>query len=229
MKMNLRTAAAAAVAAIGVCWAASAAQALTTTVNPNQAISDNSTVSIPITVTDSGLLTSLSITVAASHTWIGDLRFQLQNPSGLLTLTLMNRPVGSGESSDLLSSFPITFIDGAPNDAETMGNTIGATAVVCRDDGRCSYFANPDGDASSTLINFAGFNASEVNGIWHLLVQDSATADTGTVASITLTYDLATNGVSEVPLPAALPLFASGLGALGFTGWRKRRKNAAAA
>jgi hypothetical protein len=34
--------------------------------------------------------------------------------------------------------------------------------------------------------------------------------------------------VSETPLPSALPLFASGLGALGLLGWRKKRKNAAA-
>jgi len=32
----------------------------------------------------------------------------------------------------------------------------------------------------------------------------------------------------EVPLPAALPLFVSGLGALGLLGWRRKRKNAAA-
>ena len=31
------------------------------------------------------------------------------------------------------------------------------------------------------------------------------------------------------PIPAALPLFASGLGALGFMGWRKRRKSATVA
>ena len=34
---------------------------------------------------------------------------------------------------------------------------------------------------------------------------------------------------SETPLPAALPLFASGLGALGLVGWRKKRKAAALA
>ena len=34
--------------------------------------------------------------------------------------------------------------------------------------------------------------------------------------------------VSSAPLPAALPLFASGLGALGLFGWRRKRKNAAA-
>ena len=46
------------------------------------------------------------------------------------------------------------------------------------------------------------------------------------------TVDLQTvityTGVSATPLPAALPLFASGLGALGLLGWRRKRKNAAA-
>jgi hypothetical protein len=35
--------------------------------------------------------------------------------------------------------------------------------------------------------------------------------------------------LSPVPLPAALPLFASGLGALGLLGWRRKRKAAALA
>jgi hypothetical protein len=34
---------------------------------------------------------------------------------------------------------------------------------------------------------------------------------------------------SETPLPAALPLFATGLGALGLLGWRRKRKAQAAA
>ena len=38
---------------------------------------------------------------------------------------------------------------------------------------------------------------------------------------ITYTYDPLP---SQVPLPAALPLFATGLGALGLIGWRRKRK-----
>ena len=34
--------------------------------------------------------------------------------------------------------------------------------------------------------------------------------------------------LAETPLPAALPLFASGLGGLGLIGWRRKRKKAAA-
>jgi hypothetical protein len=39
--------------------------------------------------------------------------------------------------------------------------------------------------------------------------------------------DIALTG-GATPLPAALPLFATGLGALGLFGWRRKRKNAAA-
>jgi len=34
--------------------------------------------------------------------------------------------------------------------------------------------------------------------------------------------------IGATPLPAALPLFATGLGAMGLLGWRRKRKNAAA-
>lgn len=43
---------------------------------------------------------------------------------------------------------------------------------------------------------------------------------TGTVSSIT-------GGTGATPLPASLPLFAGGLGALGLFGWRRKRKAAA--
>jgi hypothetical protein len=39
--------------------------------------------------------------------------------------------------------------------------------------------------------------------------------------------DVSVNAV--VPLPAALPLFATGLGALGLLGWRRKRKTQATA
>jgi hypothetical protein len=41
-------------------------------------------------------------------------------------------------------------------------------------------------------------------------------------------YDSLNITVAQTPLPAALPLFATGLGALGLLGWRRKRKNAAA-
>jgi hypothetical protein len=46
--------------------------------------------------------------------------------------------------------------------------------------------------------------------------------------TIAVTFDNIDITVSQTPLPAALPLFASGLGALGLLGWRRKRKASAA-
>ena len=43
------------------------------------------------------------------------------------------------------------------------------------------------------------------------------------------TWLFVTTTVSTTPIPAALPLFASGLGAMGLLGWRRKRKVAAVA
>jgi hypothetical protein len=51
---------------------------------------------------------------------------------------------------------------------------------------------------------------------------ESLTQAAGQVALIDVN-----SGVTATPLPAALPLFASGLGALGLFGWRRKRKTAA--
>jgi hypothetical protein len=37
-------------------------------------------------------------------------------------------------------------------------------------------------------------------------------------------YFIEYENVAPIPLPAALPLFGTGLGILGFLGWRRRRK-----
>ena len=39
--------------------------------------------------------------------------------------------------------------------------------------------------------------------------------------------DLTSGSLTATPLPAALPLFATGLGAIGLIGWRRKRRNAA--
>ena len=41
-------------------------------------------------------------------------------------------------------------------------------------------------------------------------------------------YHLTSGSLTATPLPAALPLLATGLGAMGLLGWRRKRKNAAA-
>jgi hypothetical protein len=55
------------------------------------------------------------------------------------------------------------------------------------------------------------------------------TSGLGTTSLIlTLARMETTVGISETPLPAALPLFATILGGAGFVAWRRKRKAAAA-
>ena len=81
-----------------------------------------------------------------------------------------------------------------------MGNTIGGTAVICRDDGRCVYLPNPDGDVSSTLYSLAGFAGESSIGDWQVCLSDLYPKDVGTLASAQL--DLT---CSAAPAQAALP------------------------
>jgi hypothetical protein len=57
----------------------------------------------------------------------------------------------------------------------------------------------------------------------------SPCSGTGWSGDLMLTYTYDAAAVPEVPLPAALPLFATGLGALGLLGGRRKKKAAAPA
>jgi hypothetical protein len=100
--------------------------------------------------------------------------------------------------------------------------------------GGCS-FCNPPAD--SVLGTDASINTTDalvfqnalstspdpITAVWFFnsatgLVSEESTSASGT----------ATPAVSATPLPAALPLFVTGLGALGLLGWRRKRKSAAA-
>lgn len=72
---------------------------------------------------------------------------------------------------------------------------------------------------SSNLGEFYGLTGS---GIAYALLQGSGS---DYILIDNFTYQI--GDTSAVPVPAALPLFASGLGLLGLAGWRKRRKAAA--
>jgi hypothetical protein len=72
----------------------------------------------------------------------------------------------------------------------------------------------------TSFIGFAGGTFTDGT-IGHGL--DASIID---ASSLTVTFTAET---SATPLPAALPLFATGLGALGLLGWRRKRKAQAAA
>jgi hypothetical protein len=94
---------------------------------------------------------------------------------------------------------------------------------------------------NTPLFSFSTDSAGNITD-WQIIVQDSnnviETVLTGgpedfgeTLVGLGINHGPPgtwTTPVSQTPLPAALPLFAAGLGALGLLGWRRKRKNAAA-
>jgi hypothetical protein len=78
-----------------------------------------------------------------------------------------------------------------------------------------------------TFISFTGFDVTfDVTAIDNIQDPFNNTFDSARFHYFNVTASIE-DRLSVTPLPAALPLFASGLGALGFIGWRKKRKIAA--
>jgi hypothetical protein len=80
------------------------------------------------------------------------------------------------------------------------------------------YGVSVAGTGGVTTMPVVTFDAHDV---W-INFQGLGTYNTGDTVTATLDF-------TATPLPAALPLFAGGLGALGLLGWRKKRKSAALA
>ena len=91
-------------------------------------------------------------------------------------------------------------------DSATLGLTGTVTGSYVGDDGDPYTFTLGVTDAPTLTWDFS---------------KDNQVTDIVTDASGTYYLD-------ETPLPAALPLFASGLGAMGLFGWRRKRKNTVA-
>lgn len=114
------------------------------------------------------------------------------------------------------------FIDGPDGQFDTIPqNTFGCgVEVLC-----------------STFVPY-GFRDDSTPGVWYAFALNHQADQQDTTAIMLLSADfdagpqLTANiakfeEIPPVPLPAALPLFGTGLGILGFLGWRRRRKAAA--
>ena len=82
---------------------------------------------------------------------------------------------------------------------------------------------------------FSG-SGSDIGNIFQCVLRESNATfcqglaeDRGQVNSNPGTWAAATVGPSAVPLPAALPLYATGIGVLGLLGWQRKRRMARAA
>jgi len=178
----------------------------TDTANPETAIPDNgydgtlgsmacSTIDAS-SIGAGSTVDAVDIEAGIDHTWAGDLTIKLESPDGSV-LGVMSRPGAAeatddgvdgtfGDSSDLLASSPVAFLDGAVDSAESMGSGLGASAdVICQDDSVCDFSPAPDSVATPPS-NFAGFLGENASGDWTLCVGDSNGFDTGSLESWTI-------------------------------------------
>ena len=168
-----------------------------------------------IVLADAGTINSMSVVVAMSHTWVGDLIMTLSN--GTSTIRLLDRPgfPGSffGDNSNLSANTPITFAATATQLAENMGAGCLNSDVIglapCSTD---IFFLPEDG--------FGVFLGSAIAGTWTLNVSDNSFRDLGSVRSWTLNADVG-NGNGTVPEPTTLALVALALAGIGAAGRRK--------
>lgn len=135
----------------------------------------------------------VELEIALDCVFIGDVVIKLVHPGTQVT-TVLSRPgydepaddgeSNAGDSSNFVRSSPIRFYNGAPNDAEQMGNLLIDQAEVCEDDNRCDY--NPNHGAGPGT-NLADFNGLDPEGTWRVCAGDSAGGLGVTVDAVELT------------------------------------------
>jgi hypothetical protein len=138
---------------------------------------------------------------------------------------------GNSSFSDAGTDFNITatflFSVPTPLGTTTDGGTILATAKV---NGRGGAPASVDITWSDPVIftfqNGTALSVDLVNTLYSCA--SSCNNESFSIEGKFTTLNGQSSQLSETPIPAALPLFASGLGALGLLGWRRKRKAQAA-
>jgi subtilisin-like proprotein convertase family protein len=132
-------------------------------------IPDVSTVDIPITITDTGVITDVNVTVRANHTFDGDIVFQLIAPDGTSVPLATNRGgngANYGSGANDCWGTPTVFDDAA------------ATAI--------SAGTAPFAGAFKPESPLSALNGISVNGTWKLRTTDTAALDTGTIGCVQL-------------------------------------------
>ena len=95
--------------------------------------------------------------------------------------------------------------------------------------GGCSHLGANGGPIDThTLLAFAGCSTDPIIpvGTAFAFLEDSAMGGDHDFNDMVVRID-AGESCAATPLPAALPLFATGLGVMGLRGWRRKRESAA--
>jgi len=122
--------------------------------------------------------------------------------------------------------FGVSLFDGVGDDFELFDVTQSIDEIY-------DVALSGDGVSFTSIGTFTTLvNGIDINGAFAGVFSFIRVTNTSTVNSADLDaaegFNVA-SGVSVVPLPAALPLFGTGLALMGFIGWRRKRKIAAPA
>jgi subtilisin-like proprotein convertase family protein len=159
-----------------------------------------------------GTITDVNVTIAMSHTYIGDLTIKLVSPAGT-EITLLNRPGFSGpddgtgtggDGSDLSVAIPITFDDQAPSDiphdAEEMGVGLSDSEIVGTHGTPTVYVPDADPSPPAPFDTLSVYNGETTLGDWTLYIGDSATETSGGTGFLDhWSLDIQTTATAAVP------------------------------
>lgn len=165
-------------------------------------------------------LTNVSLSISASHTWIGDVVATLRAPGGTPSFVIfggvgLTAATGAGFSSNMATG-PYVFQNGGTNwwtvHSATSANNAPA-GTYCTTPLGGAGVTNPPACTDLTAA-FAGLSSAQVNGTWTLNVIDRCALDTGSVTAAALTLA----GAAAAPLtstPASGATIVLGPQALG--------------
>lgn len=153
-------------------------------------IPDNSSTTSTLSIPDNYLITTLTVQINVTHTFDSDLVISLVSPGSAVTVQLANSVDGSGDN------FTDTIFDDAAGTSISAGTP-------------------PFTGSFRPEQPLSGFNGLNINGTWTLQVADTATLDTGTLNSWSITADSA----AAIPEPSTYALAGMALAGLAF--WKR--------
>jgi hypothetical protein len=159
------------------------------------------------------------------------------NVTGTMVTTCDSCTLGVGN----ITSWSFSWNGGSvPGNAGTASGTSGGIAFtnnLSASGGVISFISVASGSASNfhqlpAQVNFGVFQTGIIGcgNAFNNCIELTNASGANIVGTVTLPFAIATEEVvTTTPLPAALPLFATGIGGLGLLGWRRKRKAQAGA
>jgi hypothetical protein len=149
------------------------------------------------------------------------LTFNLFNPSnGILT------SVGFNLTGQIAETIGVTNVT-ATIDIPILGGSLGIGPFTITQSPITVNATNTD--TGNAVLKYIGVGTFEASFAYSALCGLGTPFSCGPGFSGDVAFTYTYSPVAAVPLPAALPLFATGLGVLGLLGWRRKKKAAALA